>query len=421
MKKIVVALLLCLVLGCSVAYASDSNELIYSDITVCINHYNIPSFAINGTSVVVVDDLPKYGINVEKSNYDGSLHLSVKQKAYVNPVKFDIDVNQTGKVAGVAIKDAVSVYIGPTKIDSYYLNGYTYVPVESLRYLGSVYWIPEQKALKLWIDGVKINSKFEPVPLNEASVIYQETVRDVAIYREAGVYDKAVSALNWSIDAVGEGSKYYNKLFNLREEMAYLDAMKNINICVKAGNIQNARYAASDYLYLCKEGSPYYEALVTKYCEYTFIEANNNIKIHLNKRDYLSAFTTASNAQNTLSYYLDVSDAEPYYDAMYEKKKSVCTTWKNRTGNNFIILNSYAYNGKVTMQVINLEGKEVKAFRFTGSVRNVFGDYVTNNHKSRNCTADVYIGAYESTTVTWDFGYKAEKITDIKNLQVVYY
>lgn len=422
MKKIVVALLLCLVLGCSVAHASGSNELIYSDITVCINHYNIPSFAINGTSVVVVDDLPKYGINVEKSNYDGSLHLSVRQKASVNPVKFDIDVNQTGKVAGVATKDAVSVYIGPTKIDSYYLNGYTYVPVESLRYLGSVYWIPEQKALKLWIEGVKINSKFEPVPVNQESVIYKETIRDVEIYRAAGVYDKAVSALNWSINAVAANIKYSDKLDKLREEMAYLDAVKNISICVNSGNIQNAISVADYYLGYCNEGSAYYDALSGKYCELVFIEANKNIKVHLNKGDYLSAYTTADNAYTSLVEYGYMSSGEAYYNALYEKKKEICTNWRNRTGNGLIILNDWGNDGEVQMKIINLEGKDVRAVRFSADVCDVFGEIISSAYKGRICTAsDLYISAYDNDTVTWNIGYDAVMFKNIKSIQVAYY
>ena len=204
MKKVLFLLVTILLSFSNIVSANNSYEVIYSDITVCINHYNIPSFAVNGTSVVSVEDLSKYGMSVE--NKSGFFRISVVEYRTIDPVQYEIDINQLGSTAGYAKKNVTPVYVNNQQISSYNLNGYTLVPVEELNILGDVCWVPEQKALKLWIDGLHVKPIFEPPVINAESSLYRETVEIVNAYRAVNDFEQAVSALDWTISHLSENS-----------------------------------------------------------------------------------------------------------------------------------------------------------------------------------------------------------------------
>lgn len=298
MKKItctILCVMLCVLLFSGTVFAYESYDVIYSDITVCINHYNIPSFAVNGQSVVVLNDLPSYGFQLQETS-NGGYNIICREFKEIKPAKYEIDVNQIGTCVGTAQKNVVPVYINRYRVDSYQMNGYTLVPAEAFTAIGKVNWVPEQKALKIWIEGLPLKATFDPPARNEEAAVYKETLEVVQAYRAAGEYEQAVGALDWTIDTLGEDSPYYEPLDQLREEMAYIAATKNIDLCLAGGNIENAIYEANWGLWYCTYDSAYYNALASKYAELVYQEASKNINIHLKKGDYYSAYITATDA-----------------------------------------------------------------------------------------------------------------------------
>jgi|GEM_PF-5572962 len=402
--------------------ANNSYEVLYTDIAVCINHYNIPSFAVNGTSVVVVNDLGQYGINTQWLPYYKGFSLSVDKDATIIPVKYETDINQIGTVAGYAQMNVTPVFINGQQIPSYTLNGYTFVPVESLNLLGDVYWVPEHKVLKLWIEGLPSKYAFEPAPINEASKIYKETLETVEVYRAAGEYETALSALNWTADALGKKSSYYPSINSLREEIAYLATVKNMNIRVKAGNYQSAAYDALSCLsYYCTYDSPYYNALVSKYAEYRYIEASKNIKIHLKNKDYYSAYSTAIDARNAIgTYAYDTSDeATTYYENLNGDVAAICKAWRNATGSSLVKVSYWCNNGNLNIKFVNLSDKPIKAFKCSAELCDVFGDNLYYGEHTLYVDS-TWLSSYSSSTYVWNVKSKVDMLRYFKITQVVY-
>ena len=402
--------------------ANNSYEMIYTDIAVCINHYNIPSFAVNGTSVVVVNDLGQYGITTEWLPYYNGFSLSVNTGAKITPVKYETDINQIGTVAGYAKMNATPVFIDGQQIPSYNLNGYTFIPVESLNLLGDVYWVPEHKVLKLWIEGLPSKYAFEPAPINEASKIYKETLEVVEAYRAVGEYETAVSALDWSIDALEENSSYYRALYALREEIAYIATVKNMNIRVSAGNYEYAAYDALYCLeYYCTYDSPYYNALVNKYAEYKYIAASKNIKIHLKNKDYYSAYSTALYAKNAIyDYAYDTSDeATTYYEILNDDVAAICKAWRGAIGSSLVKVSYWCNNGNLNITFINLSDKPIKAFKCKAELCDVFGENLYYGDHTLYVD-NTWLSSYSSDTYVWSVNSKVDMLKYFTVTQVVH-
>lgn len=429
MKKITCALLcvmLCVSLCSGTVFAYESYDVIYSDITVCINHYNIPSFVVNGQSVVVINDLTSYGLHLEKTS-NGGYNITCIGYSQIKPAKYEIDVNQLGTCVGTAQKNVVPVYINNYRVDSYQMNGYTLVPAETFTAIGKVNWVPEQKALKIWIEGLPLKATFDPPAQNKAASVYKETLEVVEAYRAVGEYEQAVSALDWTINAIGSKSAYFKPLNQLREEMAYIAAMKNINLCVAGGNTQNAIYEAQWGIGYCTDDSAYYNALASKYAELTYKEASKNINIHLKKGDYYSAYITANNAMSAVDDYGWINnDIGVYYNKLYNDVISICKAWRKKLGRSFVVLDT-GYTGQnsnrqMWIQLINLYDEPVIAFRCKADICDVFGQPLSWYYENYNLRCDdTWHSAYAIKTYYWNFnGTNARVFRNLGVSQVVW-
>lgn len=165
MKKLVCALLSVMMLFGTSVYAKIGDkvgEAINTDIIAYINNYAIPSYAVNGTSSVVAEDLKNFGFNVLWDAGARTLVISRNNEYEVHQMSFKKTAAEGSFFADVLETD-IGVFANGKKITSYAINGYTMIPVEELSMFGEVYWVESERALKLWVEDLHIRDKMQPI------------------------------------------------------------------------------------------------------------------------------------------------------------------------------------------------------------------------------------------------------------------
>ncbi len=165
-----------------------------------INNYAIPSYAANGTSVVVAEDLRNFGFDVIWDQNARTLSIYRNSNTQPNEMSFSKTGQPSTKFADLLHTD-IKVYANGILIPSYAINGYTMIPLESLTMFGSYNWVSGERALKLWVDGLHIRGDMQPIaqaapdyigrwasnthPRNYNFFIYKQSGNKVDIFIEA--------------------------------------------------------------------------------------------------------------------------------------------------------------------------------------------------------------------------------------------
>lgn len=145
-------------------------EVVYTDIAGYINHYPIPTYAYDGGSVVVAEDLANYGFSV---SYDESARrLVINPDRSVSTISGMDGVYRNATLINRRFADALStditVSLGDKIIPAYAINGYMTVKLEDLadESLGIEFnWDVSTRSAKLWIDWAGITD-YANVPEN---------------------------------------------------------------------------------------------------------------------------------------------------------------------------------------------------------------------------------------------------------------
>lgn len=171
MKKALVFLILTAALACSAYFctaAGPGYKMYYSDITAYINHHPVPSFSYDGQTVVRAEDLRYYGFDVAFSAETMTLEITRNDQCFVEGISFKKPRVRSGRYYDKGEKSNVKVVAGGAVIPSFSYGGCSMVKIEDLSALGSVVWVPQLRAIKLWVDGVHIIDyapvEYEPAP-----------------------------------------------------------------------------------------------------------------------------------------------------------------------------------------------------------------------------------------------------------------
>ena len=161
MKKIIASVLtVALLLSCfgMVAQAKVGDwkgTALHTDIVVYINNFAVPSYAVNGQSVIVAEDLRNFGFDVTWNNWNRSLTITRNADTVPTPMHVIKDKATGSKFTDILETD-ISVWAGGRRITSYAMKGYTMIPVEELTMFGEVNWVQSERALKMWVDGLGV-------------------------------------------------------------------------------------------------------------------------------------------------------------------------------------------------------------------------------------------------------------------------
>ena len=171
MKKLISMLLICIMVMSLSTYAKVGDvvgQALNTDIVAYINNYAIPSFAVNGQSCVVAEDLRNFGFDVTWDGENRSLSIT-KSKNVTPHIMTQLEFAKTapkGSFFADVLETDIVTYAEGIKVPSYAINGYTMVPMEELTMLGEVVWNPE-----LWILEMKVNGLPERPSRQEIKIV----------------------------------------------------------------------------------------------------------------------------------------------------------------------------------------------------------------------------------------------------------
>ena len=136
----------------------------YTDISAYINHYPITSYNINDYTAVVAEDLRNYGFNVEWNSDSRSLFITKNDTAtqitpYGTVYRYSA---KAGQKSFPYLQTDIITYVNGNQVESFNIDGKTCVYIDSLAPYGEVAWVPEIRAIKLWIESLPIKD-YEPI------------------------------------------------------------------------------------------------------------------------------------------------------------------------------------------------------------------------------------------------------------------
>ena len=103
------------------AYAQKPGDVIgtvyNTDIVAYINNYALPSYAANGTSLIVAEDLRNFGFDVEWNGTERTLSITRNSNTTSNEMSFKKN-GESGSVFSDLLYSDISVYADGVKIPS---------------------------------------------------------------------------------------------------------------------------------------------------------------------------------------------------------------------------------------------------------------------------------------------------------------
>lgn len=185
-KSVKTFLVLTLLFMCTVitAYAASGDlvgQALHTDITAYINHYALPTYSVNNQTVVFADDLVNFGFDSIWSESEKTLYLALNTNKDIVPFETVSKTDKPGSVFSDILESNITVYVNGISIPAYALNGYVCIPFDELKFIGLMNWEEEQRAIKLWIDGLPINPSMQPISY-EKVLVYNLNLEEKAIY-----------------------------------------------------------------------------------------------------------------------------------------------------------------------------------------------------------------------------------------------
>ena len=213
MKKKIVILLFTVMLFafvggvCTFAAVGDViGHTTYTDIRAYINHYGIQSYNVNGYTVVIAEELPRFGFHVIWNPEDRSLKIT--RNTEMNTMGWGVPPQLTsphlwGTPAYDILETDIKTYINDVEVTSYNINGKTAINIASLAVFGGVTYDQTYRVIKLWItDGLEMletEEKFSPLPKYTLFNSYGNTVSvyeyEIADYAKDGWYQTFEEAI----------------------------------------------------------------------------------------------------------------------------------------------------------------------------------------------------------------------------------
>lgn len=168
MKKFICGLILLVLVLSSVAVTVSAyqigdrvGDVVYTDISAYINHYPIASYAYDGGTVIIVEDLVNYGFDVSYDNDTRSLSIFPNRSKTILSGMGTVykNGNRLGQYYSDALYSDINVYFNGSWIPSCAINGYMMVKLEDLasETAGTSFtWDNSTRSAKLWLDWASI-------------------------------------------------------------------------------------------------------------------------------------------------------------------------------------------------------------------------------------------------------------------------
>lgn len=191
-------------------------KVMSTDIKTYINGYQIPSMNIDGSTVIVAEDLRGYGFDVIWDPAKRDLRITENLSKEFKPITIEnSDATKTGKILGDVLYTDIKTYIHGREIQSYNIGGYTTLLLRDLEEWGKIIWDEDKREARFLSDrldsriedGNGDNFSFKINKLSETRVILENKGNRFYLNGiEAGFYDGPAML---SLKAISEQLGYF--------------------------------------------------------------------------------------------------------------------------------------------------------------------------------------------------------------------
>jgi len=128
-------------------------DVLYSDITAYINGEAIPTSVIKGKTLVVVEDLARYGFDVKWDGASKTLKVELNKNKKFDPIPTAKDtVNKPGTFKQKYVYTDIKTYISGKQVENFAIDGKTLIDFDLLGQFGEFAWDGQNREIKLVID-----------------------------------------------------------------------------------------------------------------------------------------------------------------------------------------------------------------------------------------------------------------------------
>ena len=182
-------------------------EVVYTDIIASINGKKIPSYNMNGYTMIAVEDLRDYGFNVIWVEHSRSLRVYLSSsKAVSKSYTPEIDRSKIGTKAADVLYTDIVTYFNKSKVDSYNIGGKTVVNFNELSAFGDVVYNNYTRCIDFYPLGSEtwvINAFENKIGLNLYSNAGGYSAQYNGLVREMWRYSDRIVAFNQAMVYAG--------------------------------------------------------------------------------------------------------------------------------------------------------------------------------------------------------------------------
>ena len=125
-------------------------DILYSDIMAYIDNNAIPTSIKSGTTLVVVEDLARYGFDVIWNGADRTLRVERNANKPINPIPVIKDTTHApGTFKCKYVYTDIKTYLSGQLVESFAINGQTLIDFELLAKYGKITWYGLTREIKL--------------------------------------------------------------------------------------------------------------------------------------------------------------------------------------------------------------------------------------------------------------------------------
>ena len=127
-------------------------DVLYSDITAYINGQAIPTSIKNGATMVVVEDLAKYGFDVKWDGVAKTLKVELNKSKKFEPLPVEKNTKPVGTYKCDYVYTDIRTYLSGMLVESYAIKGVTLIDFELLAKYGKLTWDGKTREIRLTIN-----------------------------------------------------------------------------------------------------------------------------------------------------------------------------------------------------------------------------------------------------------------------------
>lgn len=275
MKKLICALLIIsmCIMPIQALAAERLGYTVYTDIVTYINHNPIPSYNFNGMTLIAAEDLNSYGFDVFWNEYARTLTINRnKSKNDILPeLTFRPLERQLGKRNFAVTTTDVRVFTGNYQYSSFGgLDGKTMINVNDLVCIDnvSVVWVPEVKAVKVWIDdGLEMRSQPFDVRRMDEHFTYYTSCEGLDSWITWDWFDSPTSTCITLAETIGKNSDLCTDC----------DARIEITDVIDADGRSRLKHGKTVYKFSTPTTVPYFYGLSDKFLSHSIILTNSDL------------------------------------------------------------------------------------------------------------------------------------------------